>query len=204
MSKIRFYLWERTIIHRRVNGPRIYRRAHLLKEENRRSSWCKVQLDPRKWLIVEELPEGTYLCPRCKRLAEMAMTSAYAINKNKKFVYVTFPEKGGLAESLKVIHQLLADERMAEDFDILVDARVTTFVPTADEAREIASVVSNPGVFLHHPIAVVVSEKVQYRIASMISSLANLKGATMQPFYDIEEAEVWLRTNQGRRQPYRE
>src|SRR5262245_22088425 len=143
MSEVRFFLWERRI-HHQIEGSRIYKRAHILKEENSGETWCKVQLDPRKWLIVEQLPEGTYLCPRCKRLAERAMTISYSIDKNRKCVYVTFPEKGGLAESLEVIHQLSADERLGENFDILVDAQATSFAPTTEEVQEIVSVISNP------------------------------------------------------------
>lgn len=66
---MKFYLWERTTYHRRRKKVRTYRRAHILQEENRAKPVCNVPLDLEKWIIVEQLPEATHLCGRCKRLA---------------------------------------------------------------------------------------------------------------------------------------
>jgi hypothetical protein len=121
------------------------------------------------------------------------VTFSYSIDEAKKLAYVTFPEKSGLVESLEVIRQVSADERLSEDFGVLVDARATRFAPTTQEARAIASVVSDPTLFSRHLIAVVVSEMVQYGMTNMIALLAGLNGATIRVFYEVEEAEVWLR-----------
>ena len=121
------------------------------------------------------------------------MTFLYSIDRDKKLAYITFPEKGGLAESLDVIRQVSADERLGEDFGVLVDAQATSFAPTLEEARVIASAVSDPDLFLQHQIAVVVSQAVQYGMGNMIAILAGLKGAAIRVFYEVEEAEAWLR-----------
>jgi hypothetical protein len=118
----------------------------------------------------------------------------YSIDPEKKLAYLTLPEKTDLAETLEALRQLAADERLGNDFGILVDVRATTFIPTAGEARAIASEISRPALFLHRPIAVVVFQLVQYGIGNMVSLIAGVKGAVLRVFYDIEAAERWLQT----------
>jgi hypothetical protein len=67
---MKFYLWERIARHRHQKRPRIYRRAHILKDETTGSCWCEAPLNPEKWIIVEALPLETHLCSRCRRLAK--------------------------------------------------------------------------------------------------------------------------------------
>jgi hypothetical protein len=49
------------------------RRAHIAKEEAcpPRRCFCSVELNPEKWLLVEQLPEDVYLCKNCQRLAHL-------------------------------------------------------------------------------------------------------------------------------------
>ena len=67
------------------------------------------------------------------------------------------------------------------------------------EARAIAAEMSSLSLFLHHPTALVVSQVIQYGMGSIISIIAGFKGATIQVFYEAEEAEAWLRAGQERR-----
>jgi hypothetical protein len=126
------------------------------------------------------------------------VTNWYSIDEDKKLVYVTVPEKTDLAESLQTLRQLAADERLGEGFGILMDARHTYSIPTAEEARAIASEMSSLSLFLRHPTALVVSQVVQYGLGSMISIIAGFKGATIQVFYEAEEAEAWLQAGHER------
>jgi hypothetical protein len=120
------------------------------------------------------------------------VTFLYSIDEGKKLAYVTFPEKGGLAEILELIRQLMADEGLREVVGILVDVRAASFAPTAEEVRAIVSAILEPALFPPRPAAVVVSELVQYGMGNMISILAGLKGTTIRVFYNIETAEAWL------------
>ena len=122
----------------------------------------------------------------------------YSIDEDKKLVYVTVPEETDLAESLQTLRQLAADDRLSEGFGILMDARHTYSIPTAEEARAIASEMSSLSLFLRHPTALVVSQVVQYGLGSMISIIAGFKGAIIQVFYEVEEAEAWLRAGHER------
>lgn len=122
------------------------------------------------------------------------MSFLCSIDPEKKLACLTLPEKTNLTETLEALHQLAADERLGADFGILVDVRATSYIPTAGEARAIASEISQPDLFLSHPIAVVVSQTVQYGIGNMVSLIASLKGTVLRAFYDIEAAERWLQT----------
>jgi hypothetical protein len=122
------------------------------------------------------------------------MSFLYSIDPEKKRAYLILPEKTNLAETLETLRELAADERLGEEFHILIDVRATSFIPTAREAREIAWAISNPALFLRRPIAVIVSQLVQYGMGNMVSLIAGLKGIVLRVFYEVEEAEAWLKT----------
>lgn len=126
------------------------------------------------------------------------MSLSYSINSAEKLVYVTFPEVIDLASSLDTMRALAADERLGEGFGILVDLRTAKPVPSVQEARLIASTASQSDLFLHHPTALVVSRAVQYGMGNMISIIAGLRGASVQAFYEIEEAKTWLQRHSQR------
>jgi hypothetical protein len=47
------------------------RRAHILKNADGPTvkSWCRANLNPQKWTVVEVLPEDIHLCITCKLMA---------------------------------------------------------------------------------------------------------------------------------------
>lgn len=120
------------------------------------------------------------------------MSISYSINSAEKLVYVTFPEEIDLASSLETMRILAADERLGEDFGILVDLRAAKPIPSVQEARLIASTASQSDLFFGHPTALVVSQVVQYGMGNMISIIAGLQGASVKAFYEVEEAKAWL------------
>ena len=215
---MKFYLREEII---GGNPDNIIRTAHIAKDEAdpRSGCLCNPRVKLENWLFVEQLPEGTHLCRKCEAIVKkkrrmepagryteyplgdvsMTMPLSYLIDPDKKLAYVTFPEKGGLAESLEAIRQLATDERLGEDFGILVDVRAASFAPTVEEAKTIVSAILDPALFSERPTAIVVSQMVQYGMGRMISVLAGLKGAVIQVFhYDVELAEKWLRQRSTR------
>jgi hypothetical protein len=123
------------------------------------------------------------------------VTTWHSIDEAKKLAYFTLPEKTNLTETLDALRQLALDERLGADFGILVDVQATNFIPTAGEARTIAALVSDPELLLRHPIAVVVSQTVQYGIGNMVSLIAGIRGTVLRAFYKVEQAEAWLQTH---------
>jgi hypothetical protein len=123
------------------------------------------------------------------------MSISYSIDPTEKLVYVTFPEIIDLASSLDTMRALAVDEQLGADFGILVDLRAAKPVPSFQEARLIAATASQSKLFLHHPTALVVSQKVQYGMGNMISIIAGLQGALVQAFYEMEEAKTWLQVH---------
>jgi hypothetical protein len=97
------------------------------------------------------------------------------------------------------MRQLAAGGRLGEDFGILVDGRVTKSILSVEEVRVIASAISNPALFLRHPTALVASQAVQYGLGNMISIITGMQGATVRPFYEVEEAKAWLRQSATQR-----
>jgi hypothetical protein len=123
------------------------------------------------------------------------MSISYSIDPAEKLVYIRFPNEIDLDASLDTMRALAADERLGEDFGILVDLRALRPIPSVSEARLIASIASQQTLFLKNPTALVVSQKVQYGMGNMISILSGLQGAIVQPFYNVEEARAWLRAH---------
>lgn len=122
------------------------------------------------------------------------MPITYEIDLVEKLVYVTFPQETDLKSSLEMMRTVAADKRLGEGFGILMDVRATRFIPSATEARAIATFASDQATFLHYPTAVVTSQRAQHEAGSTISIVAGLKRATVQVFYEVEEAKTWLRS----------
>ncbi len=130
------------------------------------------------------------------------MIFSYSIDERKEIARVIIPEETNLAENLEVVRQHAVDERLGENFGVLVDVRALSSLPTAEEARMFALEIAKADQLLHHRIAAVASRPVQYGMGNMISIIASLKGVAIRMFYDMEEAEAWLQMgHNGPEQP---
>lgn len=75
IKTMKFYLREEMIGR---NTNRIFRTAHIVKDENnpRAGCLCNRPFNPDKWLVVDQLPEGTHLCKLCQQIARRDCTDA--------------------------------------------------------------------------------------------------------------------------------
>ena len=89
------------------------------------------------------------------------------------------------------------DPRLGPDFGIVLDLRENDYTPSATEAPELTSLYLEK--FRGRPLAMIVSRLVQLGVANMISTIAELRGGSVQAFRDRDEGEKWLAAEVTRR-----
>jgi len=89
------------------------------------------------------------------------------------------------------------DPRLGTDFGVVLDLRENDYTPSAAEAPELTKLYLDS--FRGRPLAMIVSRLVQLGVANMISTIAELRGGSVQAFRDREEGEQWLAAEVARR-----
>ena len=89
------------------------------------------------------------------------------------------------------------DPRLGPDFGVVLDLRENDYTPSAAEAPELTKLYLDS--FRGRPLAMIVSRLVQLGVANMISTIAELRGGSVQAFRDREEGEQWLAAEVARR-----
>ncbi|HJQ98168.1 MAG TPA: hypothetical protein VJ826_07610 [Candidatus Polarisedimenticolaceae bacterium] len=89
------------------------------------------------------------------------------------------------------------DPRLGPDFGIVLDLRENDYTPSATEAPELTTLYLER--FRGRPLAMIVSRLVQLGVANMISTIAELRGGSVQAFRDRGEGEKWLAAEAARR-----
>jgi hypothetical protein len=117
---------------------------------------------------------------------------SHEIHPREKFALVVAEGACDLHQTIVEMTGLVRDPEFGPGFGILVDARRIEYAPGAEETRQLATAAAQSDFLLHHPVAIVVQQDLNYGIARMYSAMSALQGATAEVFRDMEEARTWL------------
>ena len=120
------------------------------------------------------------------------MPYSYRIEEREKLVYLLGEGPADIGSSLELIRRLSADPRFGPDYSVLADCRKIEYVASKEETFTLASQIAQVGMLRDHPVAVVVESMLLFGVANMVCTLANLKGARLRAFRDLEAARRWL------------
>jgi hypothetical protein len=120
------------------------------------------------------------------------MPYSHTIHPQEKYALMIAEGACDLDQTIVAMTSLAHDPEFRPGFGILADARRVEYTPGAEETHQLATVASQRDVFLDHPMAIVVSQDLNYGIARIFSALASLRGATAEVFRDMEAARAWL------------
>lgn len=81
---------------------------------------------------------------------------------------------------------------LADDQRVLLDLRDMRFLLTTPEAEALADELSSADALGRHSVALVAQMGVQYGVARMVCTLAELRGGRVKAFMDDREAVDWL------------
>jgi hypothetical protein len=99
---------------------------------------------------------------------------------------------GSLEESAVILEALAAQTLVADPTGVLFDVRLLEYVPTAEEARQIATAYGAFGILHRLRMAYVASAGAQYGVARMVQSLSENHGVAASVFTTPEAAISWL------------
>lgn len=99
---------------------------------------------------------------------------------------------GSLEEGVAILDALAAQSLVADPVGVLFDLRMLEYVPTAEEARQIAAAYGAFGVRHRWRMAYLASAGAQYGVARMVQSLSENHGVTASVFSTLEAAIRWL------------
>jgi hypothetical protein len=115
---------------------------------------------------------------------------------NPKIAVVVGSGTGSLEESQAILTALETQTLEAPPEAVLLDVRRLSYVPTAEEARQIATAYGLFGARHRCRMAYVAPPGAQYGIARMVQMISESHGAMAEVFSTQEAALTWLR--QGR------
>lgn len=120
------------------------------------------------------------------------MPYSHEIVPPEKFALVVAAGACDLDQTIVELTRLVRDPGFGPGYGVLVDARRIEYAPGAEETRQLATAAAQRDFLLHHPVAIVVEQDLNYGIARMYSAMSSLQGATAEVFRDMEEARAWL------------
>jgi hypothetical protein len=97
-----------------------------------------------------------------------------------------------LAASLDAIAVLTIDPRLQPGYAILVDMRQADYTPSLADARKLTELRDQAESLRHHPIAFVTATPAHYSAASLVATMASLRGVAARAFREQGEALAWL------------
>ena len=120
------------------------------------------------------------------------MPYSYRIDEAGKIAYLLGEGPADLESSLELIRTLSADPRFGPGFSVLADCRKIEHIASRKETFALASQIAQQRMLRDHPVAVVVEGILLFGVTNMVCTLANLKGARLRAFRDLEAARRWL------------
>jgi hypothetical protein len=99
---------------------------------------------------------------------------------------------GSLEEGLAILDALASQALVADPIGVLFDLRLLEYVPSAEEARQIAASYGAFGVQHRLRMAYLASAGAQYGVARMVQSLSENHGVAASVFTTVEPAIRWL------------
>ena len=112
----------------------------------------------------------------------------------ERVCYVRSAGPADFPSSERAIRDLAGDPRLETRIGVVVDLRAGGYTPSLEDARRLGDLIPALETLRSRPMAMVVSQSVDYGVANMISTLANLRGARVRAFMEIESALAWLET----------
>lgn len=103
-----------------------------------------------------------------------------------------------LAVCLAAVDTLLEDGRLADGYGIVVDMREADYTPTLADARELGSLDGRAARLRRHPVAFVTTQPAAYSAATLLVTLAGLKGIRAKAFQELDPALAWLAGSRDR------
>jgi hypothetical protein len=102
-----------------------------------------------------------------------------------------------LAASLGAIGDLTIDPRLEEGFAILVDMSQADYTPSLADARKLTELRDHAERLRSHPVAFVTATPAHYSAASLVATMASLRGVMAKAFQGLDPALGWLAEQQG-------
>ena len=120
------------------------------------------------------------------------MPFLYDVDELSEIAYVTVRGVIGLECAIKATVGLAAQPGFDPRYRVLADLRGCDYVPSVRDVLRIASNLGFFRTFYLNRVAVVLSDPPLFRRAQLATFLARLRGLSMRPFEDVDEAIVWL------------
>jgi hypothetical protein len=125
------------------------------------------------------------------------MPYSYTVDVERRLGIIVATPSNSFESTRDGILEFSQDPRLGSDFGILLDLRENDYTPSATEAPDLTSLYLEK--FHGRPLAMIVSRLVQLGVANMISTIAELRGGSVQAFRDRDEGEKWLAAEVTRR-----
>ena len=125
------------------------------------------------------------------------MPYSFTVDEERRLGIVVASAPNSFESTRDGIVEFSKDPRLGADFGIVLDLRENDYTPSATEAPELTSLYLES--FRGRPLAMIVARLVQLGVANMISTIAELRGGSVQAFRDREEGEQWLAAEVTRR-----
>jgi hypothetical protein len=125
------------------------------------------------------------------------MPYSYMVDEKRRLGIVVALAPNSFESTRDGIAEFAQDSRLGSDFGIVLDLRENDYTPSATEAPELTTLYLEK--FRGRPLAMIVSRLVQLGVANMISTIAELRGGSVQAFRDRDEGETWLMAELARR-----
>ena len=125
------------------------------------------------------------------------MPYSWMVDEERRLGIVVATASNSFESTRDGINEFAKDPRLGPDFGIVLDLRENDYTPSATEAPELTHLYLEK--FRGRPLAMIVSRLVQFGVANMISTIAELRGGSVQAFRDRDEGEKWLAAEVARR-----
>lgn len=127
----------------------------------------------------------------------------FEFDSERKLVTVKPVDFNDFGSSLEAMRRLALHPKFGPEVKILCDFRELTYTPTSDETLLTGRAIASDSLFQNHRIAFVVSAQMHQTIFRIMSIVANVWGARVAEFENMQEAEGWLlsSTDAGRAPP---
>ncbi|HSR15022.1 MAG TPA: hypothetical protein VLL51_04690 [Gemmatimonadales bacterium] len=97
-----------------------------------------------------------------------------------------------LSASMDILAALTVDPRLEPGYAVLVDMRQADYTPSLADARKLTELKEYAERLRSHPIAFVTATPAHYSAASLVATMASLRGVKARAFQQHDEALNWL------------
>jgi hypothetical protein len=120
------------------------------------------------------------------------MAFSLSLWPNSHILVVRGTGSGSMAEAREILDAIEQQALVSEPTAVLFDIRLLEFVPSAEEARQIAVSYGAFGVRHRLRMAYLAPAGAQYGVARMVQMLSEAQGAAAAVFTSQEAAITWL------------